>query len=109
MDEAEKRLLGTCHAAIGAYLVGLWGMPNTLAEAIAFHHVPELSAERRFNSLTALAAGLALSGTDDSDGFHTPPKRSGVIGQGYFDQLQGRPFDWGEAERVTMACLADQD
>jgi HD-like signal output (HDOD) protein len=38
--EAEEELLGTSHAEIGAYLLGLWGIPNLAVEAIAFHHRP---------------------------------------------------------------------
>lgn len=37
-DQAERRLLGTDHAAIGAYLVQLWGLPHSIAEAIYLHH-----------------------------------------------------------------------
>jgi HD-like signal output (HDOD) protein len=109
MHEAERRVLGTCHAEIGAYLLGLWGMPNTLVEAIAYHHTPERAAVRRFNTLSALAAALALSGTDDSDAFQSPPRRNDVVGQDFFDQLDGSPFDWVEAEKIAMGCLAEQD
>jgi HD-like signal output (HDOD) protein/CheY-like chemotaxis protein len=38
---AEEQLLGTSHAEIGAYLLGLWGLPNLAVEAIANHHHPE--------------------------------------------------------------------
>src|SRR5580658_1861070 len=109
MHEAERQVLGTSHAEIGAYLLGLWGMPNTLVEAVAHHHTPEGSGVRRFNTLSALVAALALSGTDDSDAFCTPPRRNGVVGQDFFDQLEGIPFDWVDAEKVAIACLADQD
>jgi HD-like signal output (HDOD) protein len=37
----EEELLGTSHAEIGAYLLGLWGLPNLAVEAIANHHHPE--------------------------------------------------------------------
>lgn len=109
VHEAERRVLGTCHAEIGAYLLGLWGMPNTLVEAIAYHHTPERVGVRRFNALSALAAALALSGTDDSDAFASPPRRNDVVGQDFFDQLDGCPFDWVEAEKIAMDCLAEQD
>jgi HD-like signal output (HDOD) protein len=39
--EGEEELLGTSHAEIGAYLLGLWGLPNLAVEAIAHHHRPE--------------------------------------------------------------------
>ena len=38
--EAEEQLLGTSHAEIGAYLLGLWGIPDIAVEAIAHHHHP---------------------------------------------------------------------
>jgi HD-like signal output (HDOD) protein len=109
MQEAERCVLGTSHAEIGAYLLGLWGMPNTLVEAIAHHHTPEVVGVTRFNTLTALAAALALSGTDDSDAFSTPPRRNGVVGQAFFERLEGIPCDWVDAEKLAMACLAEQD
>jgi HD-like signal output (HDOD) protein len=109
MQEAERCVLGTSHAEIGAYLLGLWGMPNTLVEAIAHHHTPELVGVTRFNTLSALAAALALSGTDDSDAFSSPPRRNGVVGQEFFERLEGIPFDWVDAEKLAMACRSEQD
>jgi HD-like signal output (HDOD) protein len=32
---AERRLWGTSHAEIGAYLLGLWGLPYTIVEGVA--------------------------------------------------------------------------
>ena len=37
---AEKDVLGVDHAEIGGYLLGLWGLPDSIAEAAAFHHDP---------------------------------------------------------------------
>jgi putative nucleotidyltransferase with HDIG domain len=34
------------HAEVGAYLLGLWGFPNLIVEAVAFHHTPSLSSEK---------------------------------------------------------------
>ena len=34
------------HASVGAFLVGRWGMPYSIAEAIAFHHRPFDIAQR---------------------------------------------------------------
>jgi putative nucleotidyltransferase with HDIG domain len=28
------------HSEVGAYLLGLWGFPNSIVEAVAFHHAP---------------------------------------------------------------------
>lgn len=48
--EVEEELLGTSHAEIGAYLLGLWGFPNLAVEAIANHHRPTRNSHLEFDS-----------------------------------------------------------
>lgn len=36
--ELEKSVFGTTHAEIGAYLMGLWGVPGNVVHGIGFHH-----------------------------------------------------------------------
>jgi putative nucleotidyltransferase with HDIG domain len=38
--EAEYNVMKTSHAELGAYLLGLWGIPDNVVEAVAFHHNP---------------------------------------------------------------------
>lgn len=38
--EAEYVVLKTSHSELGAYLLGLWGLPGNVVEAVAFHHNP---------------------------------------------------------------------
>ncbi len=40
MWQAELRVLNASHAEVGAYLLGLWGLPDVVVEAVAFHHRP---------------------------------------------------------------------
>jgi len=40
MAAAENQVIGTTHASIGAYLLGLWGLPDPIIDAVAFHHHP---------------------------------------------------------------------
>lgn len=40
MAEAEGHILGASHAAIGGYLLAIWGLPAPVAEAVAAHHEP---------------------------------------------------------------------
>lgn len=37
---AEEKLIGASHAEVGAYLLGLWGLPTPVVEAVAHHHHP---------------------------------------------------------------------
>jgi putative nucleotidyltransferase with HDIG domain len=36
------------HAEVGAYLLGLWGFPTPIVQAVAFHHTPCRSADSHF-------------------------------------------------------------
>jgi HD-like signal output (HDOD) protein/ActR/RegA family two-component response regulator len=38
LQDAERKLWGTSHAEVGAYLLGLWGLPYPVVEAVAWHH-----------------------------------------------------------------------
>lgn len=40
LAEAEAALLGVTHAEVGAYVLGLWGFPQAVVDAIAGHHEP---------------------------------------------------------------------
>ena len=52
--DAERELLGATHAEIGAHLMGLWGLPDTIVEAIAFHHRPSESHTPGFSAVTVV-------------------------------------------------------
>lgn len=43
--EAEKQVLGTDHAEIGAAIAREWKIPDMLVKAIEFHHAPDKSQE----------------------------------------------------------------
>lgn len=57
---AEYEVLGASHAEIGAYLLNLWGIPEPVVRAIAFHHNPSKAMETNFSVLTAIHAANAL-------------------------------------------------
>jgi len=52
----EAAQFGVDHAAIGGYLMGLWGMPAALVEAAALHHCPGRTPAHEFSLLTAVHA-----------------------------------------------------
>jgi putative nucleotidyltransferase with HDIG domain len=54
--QAEQEILSTTHSEVGAYLLGLWGLPDAVVEATAYHHRPSESQTKSFCSLTALHA-----------------------------------------------------
>jgi HD-like signal output (HDOD) protein/CheY-like chemotaxis protein len=48
LQSVEMLELHAAHNDVGAYLVGLWGLPNTIAEAIAYHEDPSQSPDDGF-------------------------------------------------------------
>lgn len=52
--EAERLACHASHAEVGGYLTGLWGLPDTVVRAVAYHHSPGLSRDAEFLPLTAV-------------------------------------------------------
>jgi HD-like signal output (HDOD) protein len=52
--EAEEQIIGTSHAEVGAYLLGLWSMDSLIVEAVAHHHRPDRISHASFDASTAL-------------------------------------------------------
>ena len=49
-----------CHPQVGAYLLGLWGFPEAVVEAVAFHHCPSRYRGRWGGLLAAVHAADGL-------------------------------------------------
>ncbi|TWU47670.1 response regulator [Rubripirellula reticaptiva] len=62
--QAELSVFGTTHAAVGAHLLGLWGLPNPIVEAVAFHHQPSATNIEctEFSPVAAVHAANAICG-----------------------------------------------
>ncbi|MCX8053348.1 MAG: response regulator [Armatimonadetes bacterium] len=50
----EREMFGATHAEVGAYLLGLWGLPDSVVEAVAYHHTPDRCIHKEFCLLTAV-------------------------------------------------------
>ena len=90
MTDAESIVLGTTHASVGGYLLGLWGLPDFIFEAVAYHHNPGLSPAGPGDAavITHVAdaftnAGSALAGAlDAAPGLdHTFIRQAGLAKQ----------------------------
>ncbi|MEP7306144.1 MAG: response regulator [Acidobacteriota bacterium] len=58
--DVERELLGVTHSEVGAYLLGLWGLPFTMVEAVAYHHQPSLVPDGERSVLGAVHVADAL-------------------------------------------------
>lgn len=62
--QAELAVMGVSHAAIGAHLMSLWGLPDSIVEAVAFHHNPADVPNPRLAVLTAVYLASTLVDAD---------------------------------------------
>jgi HD-like signal output (HDOD) protein len=57
---AELQVFGANHADVGGYLIGLWGLPVPVVEAVALHHSPSRATQPTFSPLTGVHAANVL-------------------------------------------------
>ncbi len=60
LNDAELKEFGAGHAEVGGYLLGLWGLPDSIIEAVFFHHRPAESMESEFGIISVVHAANAL-------------------------------------------------
>jgi len=60
MFEVENDVFGMSHAELGGYLLGLWAFPDTIVEALAYHHKPSLSAATELSPVLAVHVADAI-------------------------------------------------
>jgi HD-like signal output (HDOD) protein len=83
--EAEQQVMGTSHAEIGAYLLGLWGIPCQIVDAVLNHHRPTRVAGAGFEALEAVFVANLLA--------HEAVPEDGV------------PYEIRESERICLEKL----
>jgi HD-like signal output (HDOD) protein len=78
LTTAEMEEFGITHAEVGAYLLGLWGIPAPVLKIVGMHHRPHLIREAGFLPELAIYAADVLAGeAGGSDLFRT----------GWFDEV----------------------
>lgn len=66
--DAEFQIMGATHAQVGAYLLGLWGLPDIIVEGVAFHHTPEKCRNKAFSPLMAVHVANIFENNAHSSG-----------------------------------------
>lgn len=80
---AERSRLNATHAQVGAYLLGTWGIPVPVVEAVAHHHEPAAASLPEFGPLTALHVAIALADRAQAGG----SSADGLIDQQYLEAV----------------------
>jgi HD-like signal output (HDOD) protein len=99
-------VLGASHAEVGAYLLGIWGLPYPVIEAVAHHHQPRRVAQTHFDVLAALsiADSLVLMGQAPTTG--DTLAMSAPVDESYLRSVNA-PFDLNEAKRRVAETAKD--
>jgi putative nucleotidyltransferase with HDIG domain len=98
LHEAETRVIGASHAEVGAYLLGIWGLPHCVIEAVAHHHQPRRVAQTEFDVLAALAVADSLVPVTDTLAADVLLTTDPGIDESYLASVNA-PFDLNEAKR----------
>lgn len=98
LHQAEVSVIGASHAEIGAYLLGIWGLPYSVIEAVAHHHEPRRVPQSDFDILAALVIAQSLVSSDDAGVFDMTVPAEERIDERYLLSVKA-PFDWSEAQR----------
>ena len=95
ITDAEKHIFGATHAEVGAYLLGLWGLPTQVVQAVAYHHVPNELHDNDFTALTAIHVANSIQDYLDLDDAN---KGEPEFDMQYLERLglQGKIPEWQE-------------
>lgn len=108
LEAAEREAIGASHAQIGAYLLGIWGLPYPVVEAVAHHHAPGPLRQGQFDVLAAVAVAHALAGSDDTSAFSGSLAPDHGVGPDYLEAVAA-PFSWEEAVQRAGTCLEREE
>jgi HD-like signal output (HDOD) protein/ActR/RegA family two-component response regulator len=98
LSEAETHTFGASHAELGAYLLGLWGLPYPIIEAVAHHHAPQRIKQTQFDVLAAVAVAHSMIESEDMYVWDESATPHDVVDAAYLASIHA-PFDWTEAQR----------
>ncbi len=65
----EKESLDVDHAEVAAYLLGIWGLPDDIVEAVLYHHEPSKFMNKDFCVLSAVHFANAFVHSENAESY----------------------------------------
>lgn len=97
---AERQVLGASHAEVGAYLLGLWGLPHDVVEAVAFQYSPQQVQQNTFDVLAVLATAESVAFADTQIVPGVIERADPPIDDAYLQTIRA-PFNLDEARALA--------
>jgi len=96
--EVEQEVFGATHSEVGGCLLGAWGLPMAIVEAVALHHHPACFLSRKFSPLTAVHVANALCRAESAEHFGALVERDYLAVLGLGDRVPG----WWESGQQQL-------
>ena len=93
-SSAEEKIFGATHGEVGGCLLGLWGLPMAVVEAVALHHHPACFSGKSFSPLTAVHVANALLHAESAEHFHALVDRDYLSALGLEEKI---PAWWSQS------------
>ena len=87
-SRAERSVIGATHAQVGAYLLGLWGVPESIVEVVGWHHEPRERIAAGFGPLTAVHVANSVESSPSSS---DPGAAAAGLDREYLNALRADP------------------
>lgn len=87
MHAVEQQLAGFSHAEVGGYLLSLWGLPNSIVEAVANHHEPKRLPRAEFDLTAAVYTANCLANEIEAKQHRSGIEHAPVLDVGYLEML----------------------
>lgn len=102
--KAELEIIGTSHAEIGAYLLGLWGFTDSIVEAVAYHHRPNISNSENIDSITSVHIANALEYEESPNVLSYSYEENDKLNLDYLRilHIESRLTEWREIHHKTI-------
>lgn len=102
LHEAEHERLGVSHAEVGAYLLGVWGLPFSVVEAVAYHHRPSAVEAGDREVLAAVHVADTLVEAGDAESSATAGVDVAFLEASGWTSTLPKAREWTSAARVIQ-------
>jgi len=99
---SERATFGVTHPEVGAYLLGIWGLPQPLVRAVARHHLPDAAVSEDLDPALAVALAQKLTSNPDAPAMDGASDPASAIDLRHLREVGvvGRLESWRDSARA---------